>query len=287
MPQSSPPPKPMPSPVPEKTPPTSSTPPLGSTADAGTMNNLPAVSSLRGMVADMRGGKPLDDESLRALLRQHFGQRLDIQTKYAEGYEISGYTVMIAAPAETDKELIPALEYLNAPARSEFLAGKIARLRVMMARRTEGQDDMNLHVDTMMQLCQGYPADAIASATDEWMRTQKFFPTPKEFLDLLEEWVRLRRAILTALRGPKALPKPKPEPISWKDLPQTSWDAAMWDAYVAEAEGMRVLAAQNPTMMDVTGWEIEVEKRKAIRLKAFPSPSGAPDGQATGVAPPT
>lgn len=196
-------------------------------------------------------------------MTQHFGSRLAIQARVNDDYEIEAYTVKFSGLDGGERPVIDALEYLNRPAKPEFLAGKIARLRVAMARRTEGEKDFELLIDTMMTLCRDYPADVVAWATDQWLRTKKFFPLPKEFIGMLDERVALRRALLAALRGDmKALARPA-DPVDWKDLPRERWDEHMWAAYVGDAEAMLALAHQNPSMMDSTLWEAEVSKRKA------------------------
>lgn len=283
--ESSPPPKPTPSFAPEKTPPMSNIPQRGLMAVAGTMSSLPVVNSLRQVAEAKRAGMPVDDANLQALLTQHFGSRLDIRVNHdygdgAGGFEIIGFTVKLLKRDDSDKELIPALEYLNAPAKPEFLAGKIARMRVVMARRNESDKDIEMLIDTLVSMCREYPADAVAWAADHWMRTQKFFPLPKEFIDLLDERVRLRRALLAAIQcDVKALPKPAPAPMGFKELPRAAWNPAMWADFVADAEGMARIAKDNP-MFDAAGWEAEVVKRKALRDAALGGTAAAPEAAA-------
>lgn len=253
-----------------------------STTGSGTLRDL-AVAAVEGRTGI------LTDHHLKTSLESHFGSRLDVQSKINYGTEdkptftISGWQVTICRD-ETDGKVQTWMEAMNRPAKQEFIAGKLARMRVMLARRGESDRDVTILIDTMMELCGGYPADAIADVTDHWLRTQKFFPKASELIELLEEKVMLRRAVLEAL-APKALRIGRTEkPKSYKEVPKDKWDMTMWRAYVADAEGMHALALENPTVMDATGWAAEVATRKAAIPAGLLGSGTAPVVDARGTA---
>lgn len=258
-------------------------PPNALVTQTGKLPSATVSAELRALAAGLKAGQTVNDATLKALLTQHFGQRLDIRPRYSYGsgdvqaYECLGYDVDPITLDPQDHGIVEAIEFLNRPSKTEYIAGKLARMRVMMARRNESDKDLEILMDTMMELLKGYPADAIAYAADRWMRTEKFFPLPKEFLALLDECVMLRRAVLIAMRGkPVAIAKPV-ERKEWKEVKKTDWDAGHWQAYIMAAEAMHDLATKNPTMFNAEEWEKEVAKRKeelVARDGFAPSTSG-------------
>lgn len=245
-----------------------------STHGSATMRDL-AVAAVEGRTGI------ISDNHLRILLESHFQSRLDIKSKTNYGtedaptFQTTGFQVTICR-ADGDEKISQWLQAMNRPSKSEFVAGKLARLRVMMARRGESDRDVTILMDTMMDLCRNYPADAIADVTDYWLRTQKFFPKASEFIELLEEKVMLRRAVLAALE-PKALQIEKREPPkTYKEVPKDKWDATMWSAYIGDAEAMHKLALDNPNFMDAAAWAAEVIARKA----QIPAPVQGTEGAA-------
>lgn len=258
----------------------------------GTQLSTTGSPTLRALAeAALAGQTAIDDTILSASLTSRLGSRLAIRarttfgTKENPGFKIRGYQITLT-DCPTDKDLdqttLALLEALNAPARADFIAGKLARLRVTMARRGESEKDITLLMDTMVDLCREYPADVVASAADYWMRTEKYFPLPKEFLDLMDERVMLRRAVLAAMqREPKRI-APALEYTNWKHLPKERWDIHMWRAYVEDAEAMIGLAKQNPAFLDEATWVAEVEKRKGQIPAGLIAP-GSPQDEAAGI----
>jgi len=93
------------------------------------------------------------------------------------------------------------LEYFNRPAKPEFMAGQIARLRVSIPRRAEDNQDIELLVDVMVEDCREYSADVIRYVVQNWRLHNRFFPIPKDFRQKLDEAMAFRRAILAVLSG--------------------------------------------------------------------------------------
>lgn len=179
------------------------------------------------------------------------------------------------------------MEYFNQPATLEFIVTKLSRMRVGLMRRSEGEMDMEILIDTLAELLKGYPADAIAFAANRWLREEKFFPIPVEFLSFMDAHIAFRRAVLDGLKAaPKALPPPPPPmaEADWRDLPRLRWDAACWAAYVAEARGMVKLAEENPGSLDLEGWLAEVNKREAEWSAAIGGSAAQTEAPATPMA---
>ena len=144
-----------------------------------------------------------------------------------------------------------------------------------------GERAMDVLIDTMMNFFKIYPMDVVAWATEHWMKTQKFFPVPKEILDLMDEAVMFRRAVLAAMEPAKPSLKAPEAPRTYKETKKPDWDKAMWLAYLADAEKMLALAKQNPTFMNVPEWEAEVVKRKAALPAEFGGTVSQPEVAAT------
>ena len=256
-------------------------------APTGRQLSATALGTLQNIARNAVQGILADDQALRASLTRHFGQRLDIRARCSFGdekpaFDVTGYDVKIADfGTPGDAKMLEAMQVLNRPVRMDFAAGCVAKMRITMARRNESERDMDVLIDTMMNFFKIYPMDVVAWATEHWMKTQKFFPVPKEILDLMDEAVMFRRAVLAAMEPAKPSLKAPEAPRTYKETKKPDWDKAMWLAYLADAEKMLALAKQNPTFMNVPEWEAEVVKRKAALPAEFGGTVSQPEVAAT------
>lgn len=156
------------------------------------------LESLRHEAEKAKAGNEVTDVSLRALLQQGFGSRLAIRENHDGKFELSGYEITIADMTQADLPYITAIEFFNRPARPDQVAGLITRMRVSLVRRSEENSDAEMLIDTMTQLCYAFPFDVLRSVTLEWLRREKFFPVPSEFLAKLTRRMFFRSALLHA-----------------------------------------------------------------------------------------
>lgn len=120
--------------------------------------------------------------------------------------EDDGWEIQIANLGSEDGPLVRAIEFFNKPATARQIVGVITRMRVSLLRRTEDNDDVEVLIDTLSDLCREYPADIVIAVSQRWIKTEKFFPIPKEFLAALDEAVAFRKSLLSAVNATKLLP---------------------------------------------------------------------------------
>lgn len=141
---------------------------------------------------------------------QHFGpERLEIKPIYCDlhgdnGFEseLVGYSVRIEL-TEHDKPIVKAMEFFCAPASPNFVDGKVAQMRVVMARRAESMEDITLLIATFsVHLCK-FPPDIISSTVDWFITTKTFFPALSDIMKVSNERFAFRRAILEAMKTPR------------------------------------------------------------------------------------
>ena len=246
------------------------------------MNIVPSIlESLRFLAEATKRGELLSDESLKELLRQHFGSRLVITEvvdhRYSgpNGYEPTRLGFRIDLDGLTDQEMkfYDAMEFFNRPATPEFIAGQIARLRVSMPRRAEENMDIELLVDVMVDDCREYPADVIAHVAKQWRLENRFFPIPKDFRAKLEQAMAFRRAIWECFqekRNPLLAAKSEAKRIEadprlqehWKVLPRDQWLQIHYEWWVADAERMVALNNEHGRVNQADEWQVELERRR-------------------------
>lgn len=180
----------------------------------GTPPSATALDALRNLAKQAGSGIPVTDASLQASLRQAFGSRLVLKPKKKAVYEREfgydeeddGWDIAFTHFGSEDGPLVRAIEFFNKPATSRQIVGVITRMRVSLLRRTEDNDDVEVLIDTLSGLCREYPADVVIGVAQRWIKTEKFFPIPKEFLEALDNAVAFRKALLSAVSATKMLP---------------------------------------------------------------------------------
>ncbi len=240
------------------------------------------LNGLRDIAREASTGTEVKDENLLALLRQHFGSRLVTRQKTQEIYDgdggydwrISGYEIDLDGLDNQEMPFFDALEFFNKPAKPEAIAGCFAKMRTALLRRNETEQDIEILIDTMVDLCRPYPLDVILSVTRQWLKEKKFFPIPKEFIALCEEKILLRRALLKTFeecRNPLMASKReakqiKADPrlgIHFKALEKKDWLPCHFEAWIAEAEKMADMYASNGNNTKADEWKAEGEQRRA------------------------
>lgn len=124
---------------------------------------------------------------------------IDRSTKeYGYDYELVGYIVPDCSPEDRAEARLIVERSLTAC--SGTIAEKaLAELRVSTKSRPETDDDLALMVDTYLRLLLEYPEDAVLGALRYWARNEKFWPALAELKVELDQRVRKRRLLLTAL----------------------------------------------------------------------------------------
>lgn len=90
-----------------------------------------------------------------------------------------------------------------APCGRPFAAQWLARVDAVMAGRAKGEVDTKARAAVMLMEMEGLPADLVASACRDWIRTAKWLPTPSELIALMEPELSKRRVMLAALENPE------------------------------------------------------------------------------------
>jgi hypothetical protein len=162
------------------------------------------------------------------------------------------------------------------PARPEQIAACFARMRITLLRTTEDNLDIEVLIDTMIDLCRNYPADILITVARDWMKTHKFFPIPREFIAHVECEITFRKALLRAFEGvrnpllaEKAAAKRVPaDPrlnMSFRELPKKDWLPCHWDWYLGDAEHMAKLNRDNGRQTQADEWQAISDKRQQER----------------------
>jgi hypothetical protein len=178
--------------------------------------NLPSATvldNLRNIALNVSKGQLLDDQTLLTSLAQHFGSRLVAKKKYEPIYEkeggydeaFKGYQVSLDRLDDSEMKFFDALDFYNKKASFEFVTAKVAKMRLIMARRNESNQDIEMLCVAYTDYLQKYPPDVVNSVVENIIKTKKFFPLISELIPALEELTCLRKAIITAferLRNP-------------------------------------------------------------------------------------
>jgi hypothetical protein len=251
-------------------------------AQIGKLPSETVLGKLRNIAQNVSGGRLMDDQELEMSLAQHFGSRLECKKKLDHSYGADGgyNSKVIGNEATVDRlddcemKLFDAIEFLNRPASPQFVAGKLAQLRAVMARASESQSDIEIVIATYTDHIRGYPADIVAYAIDRCIHTKKWFPLVSELCREMEDLVSFRRAILRCFEGArnpllarKAEAKriaadPRLE-MSHRELEKKHWLNCHWRWYVEDAEHMAQLNRDNGRMTQADEWQVIAEKRQA------------------------
>src|ERR1700704_1467347 len=152
------------------------------------------LGKLRNIAQSVSKGSLMDDRELEMSLAQHFGSRLVCKKKYERVYgadhgydeKVSGNDVTDENFADAEMKLFDAIDFLNKPASPQFVAGKLAQLRAVMARASESQNDIEIVIATYAEHIRQYPQDIVAYVIDRCIHTRKWFPLISELCAEME-----------------------------------------------------------------------------------------------------
>ncbi len=161
------------------------------------------LEKLRNIALNVSKGRLMADRELRTLLEQHFGPRIAIKRKYSPIYgkdggydeEFKGYEIALDNLFDSEMKLFDAVDYYNKPADHVFIAGKVAKMRLVLARRNESPEDIELLCASYMDYLAKYPTDVVNYVVEETIITKKFFPLVSEIVSRCDELVNFRKSI--------------------------------------------------------------------------------------------
>lgn len=205
---------------------------------------------------------------------QHFGpSRYAAKEKLNRAFEVVDYKISFSGLAECEKPILEAIKFFNQPASPEFIAAKLARLRAVMARTAESQDDLAITLDTYSEFLAEYPPDAVAQVVNQFIRTKKWFPTVSELVADLDAVVSFRRRLLDAFQRPSArgLPKNETKAITgdprgffdYRAEPRERWSEGHYQAWVDDAKAMAERKDLAEMGLSAESWKAELDRRVA------------------------
>lgn len=240
------------------------------------------LGSLRNIAQNMLNGNLVDDKMLEMLLVQHFGQSrfstgAKLKHKYGkDGYdcEIEGYDVKLDGLSDSEMKLFDALEFLNKPAQPDFIAKNLAKLRIVMARAGESNDDLTLLIHTYAEHLAEFPPDVVKAVCEKIINNNKWFPLVSDMRIEMLRLVKFRRAILESFemcRNPLLAQQAELKRIAadprlklhWKEFPKSKWMAFHYDQAIADMEGMMAMAQEGKTQTPLAEWQAKVDQFKA------------------------
>jgi hypothetical protein len=174
----------------------------GLTVSGGTMN-LPATTTaaLRDIAEAARTVPAAETaKSLSALCERHFGQRLTLSEKLSKDFDLIGMQATISTHGcEGDQAIAEALDWFLRGSAEEKIAAQVTKLKLLTVSRAQGEDDIALAVNGMIDELRDYPDWVIRDAVSRWLRKSKFFPTVVEFRAMCDGVVIRLTAIRKAI----------------------------------------------------------------------------------------
>lgn len=158
------------------------------------------LETLRNSARGIRAGVLLEDNSLQALLTQHFGQRLKLKKIHNSEYDIVKYEVEFSEVGANEETFLIAFQTFNEPANPQQVQSKLAAMRVLLVKKAESENDMEFALSCLGEVLNDVPNDVLNAVVRDIMRTQKFFPAPCEILALCKPYMLFRKAVYEALR---------------------------------------------------------------------------------------
>lgn len=156
------------------------------------------------------------------------------QASYSLGeYGYEEHSCLRIADGADGRELSEATASVVAalrPCSSATLRRELARLRVVTASRTSGQDSLDLTMAAYAEELAAYPDDVVVAVC---RKRYRFWPALQELLDAADELVAPRREMFVALKSPPIWPA---EPV---DYSETRRLVAERDRQWAEAAAWR------------------------------------------------
>lgn len=252
------------------------------------------LDKLRGIAQSVLLGKLLDDQALETLLAQHFtssrfASKPIVKNSYGKDgydYEITGYAIKLDAVHDDEMALFTAVEFLNRPASHEFVTRQLARLRTVMARAQESNQDLAVLIDTYDDHLAQFPSDIVKTVCDRVIDNRKWFPLVSELRTEMDALLRYRKSLLEAFercRSPMLPKNVKPLleadarlGVHWKMLSRKDWLPQHYDWWIGEAEDMLRMANETPAFIHKEVWQPELERRRAARAEAMMQPCITP-----------
>ncbi len=183
--------------------------PLGETGSARPPTTLRALAPVEAPpaaeVPDVNGLVASLPQPLSSLLSTRRRWREWVDPEHGFECELVGFDLAgiedeadagVRATAAREAE---ALRQLCRPLAFPALAKELARLRVSVAKRPEGDVDYKAAVAVYAEELGKYPADLVVAALRTWARAERFWPTLAELHDRIGPKARRRLALLEAL----------------------------------------------------------------------------------------
>lgn len=187
------------------------------------------------------------------------------------GYQeiIQGWDISVDALGQGEAIIIEAMEYINRPSAPEFIEGKIAEMKLLLVRRSEGEDDIEFLVSVLTPRLRKFPSDIVLSVIDNWIRTQKFFPTVSEIVPVMENEFMFREKMLEALRNNQgAKPAVTYEP-NFREVPRERWKPIHFKQKIADCIAFADVHLKHTKPIDELGWVLTALKYCAEALEKF------------------
>jgi hypothetical protein len=256
----------------------------GRPAPIGKPPSETVLETLRNIAQNVSNGRPMDDQTLEMSLVQHFGSsRIECKKKFSHVYgtdggydrEVERYEISLDCIHDCEMKLFDALEFLNRPARGDFVAKQIGRLRAVMARRAESNEDIAVVIDVYTDHLEKYPPDVIAAVCSQIIERGKWFPLVSDLVKQCDALVAFRRAIMRCFedaRNPLLAKKTEAKRIAadprlgmhWKELPdKKTWLPCHWDWYLGDAEYMIKYFRDQGRTIEADAAQVEFERRLA------------------------
>lgn len=100
----------------------------------------------------------------------------------------------------------------------------LAALKTVCMGKKENGEDVAFSLQIYSELLEDYPLWAIQAATKDWLKSQKWFPSPAELIGLIEHRLALPKAVLAGfVRAKTQEEKPKQEEKQRPQVPQPTW----------------------------------------------------------------
>lgn len=131
---------------------------------------------------------------------RRYQPRVDGPSDPQRNFELLGYELDDGFDEDDGRESLRLLEMLNARAVLKDCQNELARLKMLTAARTTGQDDLVAQIAIYAEELTEYSIDVVRDACRAWAKHERWFPAWADLRTACEERVMKRRAILSGLR---------------------------------------------------------------------------------------
>lgn len=154
------------------------------------------------------------------------------------------------------------------PASSRHIVFHLTRLAAHR-RDSRGSEALSAALEDIAFDLRGMSEWAVIQACRELRGKQGWYPSTGEILDAVRKHHN-RLLVAFAITSPlPALQPPKTPPAPRSERPKGQWTEDDWDAHIFDAENMLSLSKENPNLLDVDYWALQVKDRKAEKLATF------------------